>query len=365
MSGTTEHPDLEGFLQDPRFNRIFTLPADPASNRAAINVKYTDFGYRNETNPNEENVLLFFAPLMASRMLHVAKDGVAKRHKVRIISLDRPGLGGTSDVELENRIPICRGKFILDPKTQITLGLLQHLGIQHVSLACHSGGTVYALDMLLHHPGILHPDRPYIAIGAPWILPSHSHLLSMTITQAIPNVLMAQTDKFASFINTLAPALASSAGVSQTLVGLTKTGPQPTEEDSADTKFEESLDPKLFKYIHSEGIRGMSEEALILMQKLKTVEGWGDWVDYDDLVPKLAEALRRAGRRLSVDVFFAEKDSMVGDATTQGPEWLNKCWEAERETITYNSTVIPKADHDTIWSMRLGLPERVYEKISR
>ncbi|KAF5009054.1 hypothetical protein FDECE_4706 [Fusarium decemcellulare] len=330
MSGTTEHPDLEGFLQDPRFNRIFTLPADPASNRAAIDVKYTDFGYRNETNPNEENVLLFFAPLMASRMLHVAKDGVAKRHKVRIISLDRPGLGGTSDVELERRIPICRGKLILYPKTQI-----------------------------------LHPDRPYIAIGAPWILPSHSHLLSMTITQAIPNVLMAQTDKFASFINTLAPALASSAGVSQTLVGLTKTGPQPTEEDSADTKFEESLDPKLFKFIHSEGIRGMSEEALILMQKVKTVEGWGDWVDYDDLVPKLAEALRRVGRRLSVDVFFAEKDSMVGDATTEGPEWLNKCWEAERETIAYNSTVIPKADHDTIWSMRLGLPERVYEKISR
>ncbi|KAF4981444.1 hypothetical protein FZEAL_2756 [Fusarium zealandicum] len=357
MSTNLESPAVDDFLQDPRFNQTFELPTDPGRNRLSIKVKYADYGYRDEASPAEENVLLFFAPLLASRMLHVAKDALAKRHKVRIVSLDRPGIGGTDEVKLEQRAAICR---------EITLALLKHLGIRHVSLACHSGGTVYAFDMLLHHPEILHPDRPYIAVGAPWILPSRSHLLSMTLTQAIPAPVMGQFDKVVSFVNgTLAPALSSSAGISQTFVGLTRTEQPEAGEANVDARFEETLDPKLFKHIHAESIRGMSSESLFLMQKAQGTPSWGDWADYDSLVPRLTEALEGVGKRLSIDVFFAEADGMIGAADTQGPKWFDECWQAEeaRQTISYASTVIGKADHDTVWSIRFGLPERVLEKI--
>ncbi|KAM5356888.1 hypothetical protein ACJ41O_003534 [Fusarium nematophilum] len=347
MPAATDTQTLDDFLRDPRFNRQFTLPADPSENRPSLKVKYADYGYRNESNPEEENVLLFCPPLMASRMLHVAKDGLAKRHRVRIVSLDRPGFGGADDVEVGKRLAICR---------EITLALLRHLEIQYVSLACHSGGTVYALDMLLHHPEVLHPERGYIAIAAPWIMPSHSRLLSMAITQALPNGLLAQADKLASFLNnTLSPALSTDREVEES----------DSEESDEDVALEKALSTRLFKYISSEGIRGMPSEAILLMQKVKGPDGWGDWGDYDKLVPKLAVALERAGRRLSMDVFFAETDSMVGDAETKGPKWFEQCWDGEvtGEAITYNSTIIDDSEHETIWQIDLGVPGQVFEKI--
>ncbi|KAM0425472.1 hypothetical protein ACHAPT_009261 [Fusarium lateritium] len=358
MAQTTGSPSIDGFLQDPRFHRSFSFPASPEDGQTTLQVKYADFGYRNEANPQEENVLLFFPPLMGSRLLHITKDDLAKRHKIRFISIDRPGIGGTSEVELEKRVSISR---------EINLALLQHLGIQQVSLACHSGGTIYALDMALHHPEILHQDRPYLAIAAPWILPSRSHVLSMTLTQAIPNSVMAHTDKVISFVNsTFVPVFSTSTGVSQALVSLTKSNHTGATSDDPDAKFEKELAPKQFKLIHSESIRGMSHESLLLMQKVKEVNGWGDWKDYDDLLPKLVEALKRANRTLSIEVFFAEEDFLVGAAATEGPEWFSKCWKAEeaRDVVSYSSSVITGANHETAWNIDLGVPGRVFERLS-
>lgn len=360
MAQTTESPSLDEFLKDPRFHRSFTFPADSSEgeNQTTLQVKYVDFGYRNEANPEEENVLLFFPPLMGSRLLHITKDDLAKRHKIRFISADRPGFGGTDEVPLEKRVSISR---------EMALALLKHLGIKHVSVACHSGGTVYAFDMLLHHPEILHPDRPYFAIAAPWILPSHSHVLSMTLTQYIPNSVMAHTDKVIGFVNSaLLPVISTSTGVSQTFVNLTKSS-QPEASGDPDAKFEMALQPKQFKLVHSESIRGMSHESIFLMQKIKEIDGYGDWKDYDDLKPKLVEALKRTTTKpLAMVVFFAEKDHMVGDAATQGPEWFEKCWNAEdaKDVISYSSSVLPGADHETAWSIGLGVPKCVFEGIS-
>ena len=38
--------------------------------------------------------------------------------------------------------------------------LLAHLGIQHVSLASHSAGTMYLLNTLYHCRDILYPEKP-------------------------------------------------------------------------------------------------------------------------------------------------------------------------------------------------------------
>lgn len=103
-------------LDDPRFNQTFELPASPDDGRSSsFKVKYTDYGYRNEAQPEEENVLLFFPPLMASRLLHVTKDELAKKHKIRIISLDRPGIGGTDPSPPDKRLGLWQGESCLLP----------------------------------------------------------------------------------------------------------------------------------------------------------------------------------------------------------------------------------------------------------
>lgn len=99
-----------GYLDDPRFSRTFELPADPANGRGSpFKLTYADFGHRDETTPEEENVFLFFGTLMGSRLIHVAKHEMAKRHKIRFINVDRPGIGGTDAVAAEDSVELWRG----------------------------------------------------------------------------------------------------------------------------------------------------------------------------------------------------------------------------------------------------------------
>lgn len=103
---------LDDYLADPRFSRTFELPPDHSSNRpGSFTIKYADYGYRNEVHPEQENVLLFFGSLMGSRLAHVAKDEIAKNHKIRIINPDRPGIGGTDAVDEKHRMELWLGKF--------------------------------------------------------------------------------------------------------------------------------------------------------------------------------------------------------------------------------------------------------------
>jgi hypothetical protein len=105
---------IDGFVDDPRFSRTVELAPDAANGRNdPFRVKYADYGYRNEAHPEQEQILLFFGPLMGSRLLHVAKDDLAKKHRIRIIHPDRPGVGGTDAVDVNNRMRVWRGKLSL------------------------------------------------------------------------------------------------------------------------------------------------------------------------------------------------------------------------------------------------------------
>ncbi|KAH8912906.1 hypothetical protein BR93DRAFT_942658 [Coniochaeta sp. PMI_546] len=336
-------------LDDPRFNRTFELPASPDAGRSSsFKIKYTDYGYRNEAHPEEENVLLFFPPLMASRLLHVTKDELAKKHKIRIISLDRPGIGGTDPSPPDKRLDLWQ-----------VPALLAHLGIQHVSIACHSGGTIWALDMILHHPELLHPSRPYLAIGAPWILPSHTGSPTFSLVQVLPAGLIGQMDKLVTLVNNhILPLVGTSAALS---VGVS----QPSVAE--DVKFEEEMSPKIMDRVYAEGVQGISAEAILLMQKANGSAGWSDWGDYDKLVPRLASALRAAHRRLRIDVFYAETDSLIGNAGSKGQKWLDKCFNAQgnEDAIEYRSRVVEGTDHNTVWNLKWGAAQEMFEVIGR
>lgn len=110
--------ELEQFVADDRFSQVLDLPADAAAGRTeAIRISYADYGCRNADHPERENVFLFFGPLLGSRMIHVAKDALAKKHGVRIINPDRPGFGQTTDVPPEKRLSFWRGEDLSDATT--------------------------------------------------------------------------------------------------------------------------------------------------------------------------------------------------------------------------------------------------------
>ncbi|KAG6001173.1 hypothetical protein E4U21_004631 [Claviceps maximensis] len=352
---------LDAYVRDPRFTQTFehSPPHEPRSGPQAcpkpFRITYADYGYRNQAQPELEHVLLFFAPLLGSRMMYIALDDLAKRHRIRIINPDRPGFGGTTDADPGHRMPFWRGAII---------ALLHHLDIRHVSIGTHSGGTVYALDLLLHHPEILHPDRPYIGIGAPWIRPDQSGRRLMAITQSLPQALIEQTDKLASLICTVSvPITSTSVGLADVFCSFA--GPPPPADP--EVAFQEALRPRNMKFVYSGAVHGLSQDAVLLMRRGDSLPGWSDWGDYDELIPRLAEKLRSENKRLNVALFLGQTDFMIGDPGSKGPEWFKACWEAasqqENSPIRFSSKVVEGADHDTVWDLKWGMVQQVCQEI--
>jgi pimeloyl-ACP methyl ester carboxylesterase len=73
----------------------------------------------------------------------------------QIITVDSPGMGGSTPVPLDQRIEIW---------LEIVPALLKVLEVQHVSLMCHSAGTIYLLNTLYRCPEILDPKAPFVAL---------------------------------------------------------------------------------------------------------------------------------------------------------------------------------------------------------
>lgn len=253
-------------------------------------------------------------------------------------------------------------------------------------LATHSGGTPYALDFLLHHPTLLAPSPSpgtttpptTLAIGAPWILPIHTGSAPLALAKMLPPSVVAHTDKLVRLVgNWLAPAIGGSAGsVAQSMpvvlgsLGWGRRDPaeEEEEEDVEDgaAKREEGMRAEIMKRVYEEGVKGVSEDALMLLQEGEGMEGgWGDWGDYDALVPRLAEVLKNAGRRLRVEVFYAEKDFLIGNggSTSKGGKWLDGCWEGTGEEVEYRSRVVAGADHDRVWDLRFGAIQELFKMV--
>jgi hypothetical protein len=250
--------------------------------------------------------------------------------------------------------------------------LLQHLQIRHVHMGAQSAGTIYALDFIFHYPEILYPEDASLAIGAPWVHPSHSRVWQMSVTHALPRSLLGQVDKLASLFSMVsAPILETSFGLSAVLGRWF--GAEPAIEGAASAAadpavaFAEALDPKLADFIFASPIHGISNESILLMQKTQGISGWADWGDYDTLVPRLRRALAEKNRCLVVECFFSQTDSMIGDPGTAGPEWFKSCWsragDDDGDAIQFSCKVINGADHNSIWATEWGVARDVFSRI--
>ncbi|KAI0813777.1 hypothetical protein GGR55DRAFT_545344 [Xylaria sp. FL0064] len=357
MSSSDENARAGQYLDDERFHQTFTLPPDP-TRPAEFKVTYADFGHRNE-----ERVLLFCGPLVGSRYLLTTKDKLARQHGVRIISPDRPGFGGTTNVPAADRVRIW---------LEIVESLLKHLSIRRVSVFGYSAGAVYAVNVLLRLRHLLHPTHPYVALCTPWVHPSHSGVSTLKIASMLPNGLVGTFDRLFQTVGSMGSALNFSnllAGFVPSLVQ----GPVPIAPgaDSDAVSLEESLSSEILRRVTKEDVRGISQDALLLVKRDEYPGCWGTWTDYDTLVPLLAQAEmeRRtadsgAVSPLKVQVFFAESDHMIG--TTVAQTWLNNCWRPEQRGsfIDYTSVSVPKTTHDNILNLRYGVVEQIFREMA-
>ncbi|OHE91976.1 hypothetical protein CORC01_12712 [Colletotrichum orchidophilum] len=365
-------PDPAEYLNDPRFHQSFTLAPGP-DRPDPFQVTYCDYGYRNADDPEREHVLLFCGPLLGSRYLHVAKDALAKKHGVRIINPDRPGFGGTTHVDAPDRVRLW---------LEIVPALLQHLGIRHVSLAAHSGGTIYALNTLLHQRHILSPSRPYVALAAPWVHQSRSGSALMILAGGLPEAVLGGFHTLAGFsqkhvapvasaVSGFFPSMQAVSGLLPTSLRTSPASPPPpplaaeVSENARMAEFEERIWPRLIEMVYAGDMRGLSQDAILLLKRAGHPGYWGSWGDYDELVTLLAEAERNleSTAKLKVDVFWAEEDHMIG--VDKGPKWFEGCWRAEqcRGAIEYASCVVPGTDHEGIVELKFDMFERILRSV--
>ncbi|KAF2872193.1 hypothetical protein BDV95DRAFT_628590 [Massariosphaeria phaeospora] len=332
------------FLCDTRFHKKYTLPPNPDTKRlTSYRVTYADYG-----DPNSNAVVLICGALMATRFCYSPLDQLAKDYNVRIIHPDRPGIGGTDPVPLNERIAMW---------LELVPQLLKHLGIPHIAIASHSGGIIYALNTILAHPYLLHPQKPYICFFAPWVHHSHSKVSQLRATELLPAPLVGRFASMARFVNDNVMPL---TGLSSNLLHARKisrhdprSAPAPVPlapyENSSrassigsrggpigldldDPRVVTELRQLITTYLFAEAMDGISADARLFLKKPRSVQWCSPsiyWSDIDYVVPLFSkmiledESVHESNKEWLIDAFHAETDHMVGE---KGRKWFDNCW---------------------------------------
>ncbi|KAI1748339.1 hypothetical protein F4782DRAFT_551166 [Xylaria castorea] len=331
MNNSEGNAAVPRYLDNERFHQMFKLPPN-ACRQADFNVTYADFGHRTD-----EHVLLFCGPLMGSRFLLTTKDKLAQQHGVLTVWL------------------------------KIVEALLQHLAIRHVVVLGYSGGSIYVMNVLLYLRYLLHPTRPYVALCAPWVHPSHSGVLTLKLDGLLPNSLVGRFNQLLQFVGTMDSAFYYREILAELVPSLgRRSNPVATGADLDAVALEESLASEIFRRITYEDVRGIGQDALLLLKRDEYPGCWGTWVNYDKLVLLLAQAEMEQHTilPLRVHVFFVESDMMIG--TTASSAWLNNCWRSKQrgKAIDYSIVTIPKTTHNNILDLRYGVMERIFREIT-
>lgn len=312
--------------------------------------------------------LLWCSGQFGGRYQGFAYDELAKRHKVRFLAIDRPGVGGTQAVPLDQRIATW-----LD----MVSALLDHVKIKNVHLASHSAGTIFALNALLHLRHLFHPTRPYVALFGPWVPPSISGKWEMAAAAKLPASWIGTWHNVAKFINTnVAPIIVASGLTitkSSTASMTSMSGPRATNTDATHREHGEILwrkacESMITNFIFAEDVEGAGQEALLCLQKCKVK--WGDWDTMDEAVSRIArnensllEDQKNAKQhRLKIQIFFAEHDELVGKG---GQAYLENCFSAAsvKQYIDFHSEVVPGTDHSEVIAASRGAIEKVLQEI--
>lgn len=137
--------DPLGLISSNRFHRRVNLDTICGP----LTVSFAEMGCA--TGP----ALLFIPGMFASRYVGIPLHPIAERAGVRLLVVDRPGMGASTDVPLNKRIAAW---------VDLLPRLLAHLGITRVNLVAHSNGTVYLLNTWAQCRELVGPEITLLGI---------------------------------------------------------------------------------------------------------------------------------------------------------------------------------------------------------
>ncbi|KAL2821407.1 Alpha/Beta hydrolase protein [Aspergillus cavernicola] len=340
MPPSSTTPPL-ALISSPRFHRRTTL----STAHGPLTISFADIGCA--TGP----ALLFLPGMFASRYLGTPMHILAERAGVRLLVIDRPGMGTSTDVPLAQRIDVW-----VDMLPQ----LLGQLDIPRVSLVAHSAGAIYLLNTLVRCRAVV---RPAVFFLAPWVDPAHSRVTAMQIAQYLPIKAFSMWHHIPRFFVTQAsPVLASSGAVMRRVSSSRASTSQTGEEDRTflDANWrrverdygvsrEESaeLTRLAVNSMFAENTVGANSEALQCLRKGDGAD-WGVYSDYGSCVRALGGSGQAglAGGGVISRTYFAAQDALVG---SRGQRYFEEGWKAQGvQGVEFFSRVIDGTDHDTV-----------------
>jgi hypothetical protein len=273
--------------------------------------------------------------------------------------------------------------------------LLEYLNVPYVSLASHSGGSIFLLNTLLAYPHLLHPHKPYVCLFAPWVRPSHSKVTLWQITSQLPAPVIGKFATLARVVNDNVMPLMASSGFKTRDGPVTLTGsltPASLVVSDGDYHGLALNDANVLKelrnyigmFVFAESIEGASADCQLFLNKPRAVPWCSPsmaWSDIDDFVPIISKIfeedtrLDSHNRTLTIDAFHAESDHMVG---TKGSQWFDNCWitgrpatSSPREPVQqynhqnydYRSEVVKGSDHDFLIDPAFGASELWLQRV--
>ncbi|KAK9244340.1 Alpha/Beta hydrolase protein [Lipomyces tetrasporus] len=337
------------FKAPQKFSQDFTVPA--TDKHGPWKVTYAIGG---PEHGEDVPTILFCCGMLATRWLVGMFDWIAEKEGVRMLFIDRPGIGGSTNVPLVERIPA----FL-----EVVPLLLAHLKIKHISLASHSAGTIYALNLISRKPEILSSTNPSVTLFSPWVHQSHTSVSFLTLASMLPDSTLNQWDSILQFcIRRANPVFEASSSAFSPLTSIfastNATAKKEKQEEEArrclqgfgiPLEVKEANLKSTFRRIFAEETKGVNDEARLCLKSTKGTN-WLACEDYKEYVRELGREwqgrITDAASKLKVDIVLPEKDIMVGE---KGMRYFEDCWESEAfgQGIEVSCVRVKGADHET------------------
>ncbi|KAF1826149.1 alpha/beta-hydrolase [Dissoconium aciculare CBS 342.82] len=166
-----------------------------------------------------------------TRYVTVFYDELATTLRLRLITLDRPGVGGSGPYPTNDRSgPLSWPDDIL--------AICQELGITKFSILAHSAGAIYALATSLILPQMLIGK---VHLLAPWIPPSQLEAVPHQTTSASPASGLPRSQRFLRVLPTPLLRAANAAFMSPTSGSTKSSSPQARERSVSQDNRRESM----------------------------------------------------------------------------------------------------------------------------
>ncbi|KAJ7754204.1 hypothetical protein DFH07DRAFT_959901 [Mycena maculata] len=354
-SGLDEDPSA--YLALPRFSRTLDLDLDLAG--VASRTSTVTYALTDAPPDAAWPVLIFFNGLGGHRLIAALIDGIARAHRVQILTLDKPHSGGSA-----------RGTPLpLAARTRwmhaALLAVLAHERITRVALLSHSNGLFYALYTLLHLPPGL--TATSWTISGPFVPQRISGALGLRLAAALPAPLPNALGSLMQVIPPVARAASWGGGVLSLSAGLLSPAAAASTPDARERQKPAHQRGYMHRYAtprcRQEITRRMLAESRVAIgeEALFCLHGGDPTSDGADSVWGIgpgatdADVLRGAFARLvelhpddalRIRVVYGAADGLV---PARGRAWLKGVLEAlglVREEGAW--TEVPGAGHDDV-----------------